>query len=190
MGTSFLASATSAAAAMPTCPWASRWHLPPLPIRGERAVGGRVGGRDWPRGDTCRSWRWGPGRSRTGLRLWVNVPLTYKRPLTRTDRVWRTSDVTRVAGPPFAGFRSSRLRVPASGPACRRLRRSRGEASSLLFSSRSMNSSDTDSWVLITKIWLSLSFVIVSLKFCYYLVSQPLKLLTSETGLTDGLSRK
>lgn len=78
MGTSFLASATSAAAAMPTCPWASRWHLAPLPIRGERAVGGRVGGRDWPRGDTCRSWRWGPGRSRTGLRLWVNVPLTYK----------------------------------------------------------------------------------------------------------------
>lgn len=190
MGTSFLASATSAAAAMPTCPWASRWHLAPLPIRGERAVGGRVGGRDWPRGDTCRSWRWGPGRSRTGLRLWVNVPLTYKTSFD-ADRQG-VEDFGRHARcrPPLAGFRSSRPRVPASGPACRRLRRSRGEASSLLFSSRSMNSSDTDSWVLITKIWLSLSFVIVSLKFCYYLVSQPLKLLTSETGLTDGLSRK
>lgn len=179
MGTSFLASATSAAAAMPTCPWASRWLLAPLPIRGERAVGGRVGGRDWPRGDTCRSWRWGPGRSRTGLRLWVNVPLTYKTSFD-ADRQG-VEDFGRHARcrPPLRGFRSSRLRVPASGPACRRLRRSRGEASSLLFSSRSMNSSDTDSWV-----------VIVSLKFCYYLVSQPLKLLTSETGLTDGLSRK
>lgn len=50
---------------------------------------------------------------------------------------------------------------------------SQGEASFLLFSSRSINFSDTDRWILITKIWLSLNFVIVSLKFCYYLVSDP-----------------